>query len=75
MILYDAVGHMSGHIYRRNRPAFASGDLANGTPEETKAAFVGMVSYFGTYTVSEDEATVTHHVQGSQDLRSSQVAV
>ncbi len=63
-IMYDAQGHMSAQIMGADRPLFASGDLLKGTPEEIKAAFEGMIAYFGPYEVSEGEGFLTHHVEG-----------
>jgi len=63
--MYDANGHVSVHMMRRDRPAFASGDLHDGTPMEIKSAFEGFVAYYGAYEVNQDEGTVTHHIEGS----------
>ena len=38
---------------------------AEPTPEEAQAALAGYIAYFGTYTVDEQAATVTHHRQAS----------
>jgi hypothetical protein len=65
ILMYDAHGNMNGQTMRPGRPAFASGDLMRGTPEEIKAAFEGFLGYFGTYEVHEEEGTVIHHVTGS----------
>ena len=35
------------------------------TPDEAQAALAGYVAYFGTYTVDEKAATVTHHRHAS----------
>ena len=64
-LTYDADGHMSGQIMRRDRAAFASGDLLNGTSEEVRAAFEGYIAYYGTYEVREEEGSVVHHVEAS----------
>jgi hypothetical protein len=64
-IMYDAAGHMAVQIMQANRPAFASGDQAAGTPAELSAAVKGYVAYFGTYTVDEAGSAVTHHLSGS----------
>jgi hypothetical protein len=65
MLMYDASGHMSAQLMRPDRPAFASGDQAGGTPAETRSAFQGFTAYFGTYEVNEGKASVIHHVEGS----------
>jgi len=64
-LVYDAHGRMSVQLMDRRRPRFASADRAAGTPEETKAAFVGFLAYFGTYTVDEKEGVIVHHVEGA----------
>ncbi len=65
MLMYDASGHMSAQLMRRDRPAFASDDLLTGTASEIKSAFEGFVAYFGTYEVTEGKAIVVHRVEGS----------
>lgn len=64
-LVYDARGRMSLQILSRHRRAFAGNDRAKGTPEETREAFVGFLSYFGTYTVDEKAGTIVHHVAGA----------
>ena len=62
MIYYDGTGHMGVQIMPdRARPKF-TGTLP--TPDEAKAAILGYVAYFGTYTIDERERTVTHHRTG-----------
>lgn len=61
--MYFANGSMSAVLMKRDRPKFASGDMANGTPEEIKAAFEGFDAYCGTFTLDEAESVVTHHVE------------
>jgi hypothetical protein len=58
-------GRMAVQFRRRDRAAFASGELRGGTPDEMKAAFFGYMAYFGTYAVDEAASMVTHHVEGS----------
>jgi len=65
LLIYTADGQMSVQIMRRGRPAFASGDVFGGTPEETKKAMDGVVSYFGSFAVDEAAGTVEHRVVGS----------
>jgi hypothetical protein len=64
LLIYTADGYMAVQLMRTDRPAFASGDAFQGTPEEIKAAYEGFTAYFGMYTVNETAGTVTHHVQG-----------
>jgi hypothetical protein len=64
LLIYTAEGYMAVQLMRTDRPAFASDDVLQGTPEEIKAAYEGFAAYFGTYTVDDAAGTVTHHVQG-----------
>ena len=49
ILTYDAAGNMIVQLMRADRPAFVSGDLYNGTPEEIQAAYEGAFAYFGRY--------------------------
>ncbi len=62
---YSAGGAMSAQVMRRDRPSFASGDIQAATDEEIRAAYMGCISYFGTYTLDESEKSVAHNVEGS----------
>jgi hypothetical protein len=66
LLMYDPPGNMSAVLMRRGRPRFASGDMANGTPQELKEAFEGFDAYCGTFTVDVAKGTVTHHVAASR---------
>ena len=66
MIIYDPGGYMSALLMDPERPAFASGDMMSGTPTELKAAFERFDAYCGTYTLNDENASVTHHVQGAK---------
>jgi hypothetical protein len=63
-IAYGPGGNMSAIVIRKGVPRFASGDLLNGTDAEVRAAYEGLLSYYGTYTVNTEEKSVTHHVEG-----------
>jgi len=65
VINYDARGNVSVQLMRSDRPSFASSDLQKGTADEIRAAFEGLLTYFGTYDVDEEQGTVTHHVRHS----------
>lgn len=63
-LFYAGSGHMSLQMMRQGR----AGALT--TPEDPAQAanprvITGYDSYFGTFTVDEAAATVTHHIQGS----------
>jgi hypothetical protein len=64
VVNYDAAGDVAVQLMRADRPAFASGDMYGGSPEEIKAAFEGMITYFGRYEVDHEKGVVTHHIHG-----------
>jgi Lipocalin-like domain len=63
-LIYDAQGHMSAQLMRPDRPQFQS-TSASAPPGDKSAAFDGYTAYYGTYTVSEKDHTVIHHVKAS----------
>jgi hypothetical protein len=65
VLTYERTDHMAMQIMRYDRPRFASGDMDRGTPAELSAAVTGYSAYFGTYSVDESAAAVTHYVKGS----------
>jgi hypothetical protein len=62
---YDSNGHVSVIITRSDLPKFASNNRQSGTPEENKAVVQGSFAYFGTYSVSETDKTITTHIVSS----------
>jgi hypothetical protein len=64
-LTYDALGRMSVQIMRPDRPKFQAASVAGGTPEEKIAALDGYTAYYGTFSVSETERVVIHHVEAS----------
>jgi Lipocalin-like domain len=62
---YEANGRVSVIITRSDLPKFASNNREAGTPEENKAVVQGSIAYFGTYSVSETDKTITSHIEGS----------
>ncbi|MBI4776193.1 MAG: lipocalin-like domain-containing protein [Deltaproteobacteria bacterium] len=65
LIVYHECGYMSAQLANPSVPKFADDNQWLGAPEEIKAAFEGFVSYYGTYSISEESKTVTHHVEVS----------
>ena len=65
-LMYDQKGYMSFLAMHPDRPRFASGDVMGGTPEEIKEAFQGFDAYCGTYTIDQERALVTHHLEGAR---------
>ena len=64
-LTYDVFGRMSAQIMRPDRPKFQSAAVASWTAEEKAAAFDGFIAYYGTFSVSETERAVIHHVEAS----------
>ncbi len=65
-IVYDPTGHVHVQVMRTPAPPpFASGNDADGTDAEIRAAYLGYVAYFGTYHVDARTGTVVHRVEGS----------
>jgi hypothetical protein len=65
-LIYTADDFMSVLLMNPNRPSFSSDDPMAGTTDEIEAAFRGFDAYCGTYTIDEERATVTHHIQASK---------
>jgi hypothetical protein len=65
LAIFTPDGYYSIQVYRADRQKFASGDKFNGTPEEYKAASLGMSVLFGRYTVDPSRNTLTLHIDRS----------
>jgi len=63
--IFSVDGHFSSHIMRSDRPKFRSNNRGQGTADEHKAAIIGAISSFGTYTVEEANKTYTLRYEGS----------
>ena len=64
-LVYDAKGNMAAQLMSTDREKLSSNNPVRTPAEEYKKAFLGFVSYFGTYTIDAAGGTVTHHVTGS----------
>jgi hypothetical protein len=62
---YDGSGRVSVIVTRSDLPKFVSNNREAGTPEEKKAIVQGSIAYFGTYSVSETDKTLTVHFEDS----------
>ena len=60
-IIYMPSGHMAVHLMRPNRPVYTGAP----TPEEALGAMRTYVSYFGPFSVHEDEGYLVHHRVGA----------
>ena len=64
LIFYAADGVMAAQLYDPRRSPV--GRLASASPlAETQPSYVGLITYFGTYSVDFDSSTVSHSVQGA----------
>ena len=63
-INYEANGTMAAQLYSASRPKFASEDPSQGTNDDIRAAFIGMICYFGRYHIDEEKQRITHQVEG-----------
>jgi len=59
----DRSSTVSAQLVQGSQPSFASDDWQEATPEERAAAWPRYFGYFGTFSIDEMEATVTHHVE------------
>lgn len=65
LLTLDAAGKLNGQLMNPNRPAFESGDMLRGTPEEIQAAYQGYVAFWANYTVDEKKGVMSYTVEGS----------
>jgi len=62
---FDSTGHYIISVMRSDRAKYAVNDRTEGTADENRATAQGTITYFGTYTVSEPDRTISIHVVGS----------
>jgi len=62
-VTYAPNGRVSLIITRLDLPKFGSNNREAGTTEENKAVVQGSIAYFGTYSVSETDKTITIHIE------------
>jgi hypothetical protein len=62
---FDDGGHYIISVMRSDRPKYAISNFAEGTADENKATAQGVITYFGTYSVSEADRTIAIHIEGS----------
>jgi hypothetical protein len=65
LFIVDAAGRYSMQIFKVGRPAFASGDKARGTPEEYRAALVGISTHIGKVTIDPAHHQLVFNVEDS----------
>lgn len=62
VLIFDAAGRYSLHIYRKDRLKFAANDKAKGSPEENASTVQGSNTHFGRYTVNDSDASITFKI-------------
>src|SRR5262245_1385242 len=62
---FDSTGHYVITVMRSDRAKYAVSDRTQGTADENKATAQGTITYFGSYTVSEPDRTLSIHIVGS----------
>jgi hypothetical protein len=51
LLMIDGAGRYDMQIFKIGRPAFASGDKARGTPDEYRAALIGISTHIGKVSI------------------------
>ena len=62
---FDSTGHYIISVMRSDRAKYTVNDRMKGTAEENQATAQGTNTYFGTYTISEPDRTISIHIVGS----------
>ena len=62
---FDGSGNYIITVMRADRSKYAINDRAQGTAEENKATAQGTITYFGTYSVSETDSSISIQVVSS----------
>ena len=62
---FDEGGRYIITAMRSDRAKYASNALWQSTPEENKETADGTITYFGTYSISEPDSSITVRVDGS----------
>ena len=65
LTIFTPDGYFSSQAMSDIRPKFAANEKLKGTPDEYKAAVVGMISFFGRYTIDEEKKMLTLHLIAS----------
>jgi hypothetical protein len=65
MAFFDASGHFIITAMRSDRGKYAIDNPAQGTADENKATAQGVMTYFGTYVVSETDRSIAIHIEAS----------
>jgi hypothetical protein len=65
MAIFDAGGRYIITVMRSDRVKYASNALWRGSAEENEATANGTQTYFGTYSMNDEDRSIAIHVEGS----------
>ncbi len=65
LLTVDAAGRYNMQIFKVGRPAFASGNKANGTPDEYRQAVVGSSTHFGSVAIDRQKHQLLFDVKAA----------
>ena len=65
ILILDVSGRYASVIAARARPKFSTPNRSEAKAEEFKAAALGLVANFGTWSVNEADKTLTSHYEGA----------
>jgi hypothetical protein len=65
LLMIDRQGHYSLQIFRAERPRFAAGDKAKGSPEEYRGAVMGSSTHYGTVELDASKHQLVFHIEGA----------
>jgi hypothetical protein len=65
ILIFDAGGRYATILAARGRPKLSTGNRTEAPAEEFKAAALGLVANFGTWSVNEADKTLTYHYEGA----------
>jgi hypothetical protein len=63
LLIFQPDGRYAMQIVRRDRPKFAAGDKAKGTPDEYRAAMLGYNAHYGRYTFDPAASTIAFAIE------------
>ena len=65
LLIVDRAGRYSLQIFRRDRPAFTTGEKARGTAEEYRAAALGSSTHFGRLRIDAASKQLIFDIEGA----------
>ena len=65
LLIVDPQGHYSLQIFKAERPRFSSGDKANGSADEYKAAAIGSSTHYGTVSMDAASHELVFKIEGA----------